>query len=67
MAVILADDASIRTPELPVTVLPGPQVEFTLPREQRSLAELEKRYIEQVYCQAGFHKAMTSAILGVSR
>ena len=67
MAVILADGAPIRPPDLPVKISQAPPIEFALPSEQMTLDALEKRYIEQVYRQTGFHKSNTSSILGISR
>jgi DNA-binding NtrC family response regulator len=54
-------------PELPVKISQASPIDFALPSEQTTLAELEQRYIEQVYRQTGFHKSNTSSILGVSR
>ncbi len=67
MAVILAEGQEIAPDHLPVKVAEGRPVEFALPQEQMSMADLEARYIEQVYRQTRFHKVKTSQILQISR
>ncbi|BCR06576.1 sigma-54-dependent Fis family transcriptional regulator [Desulfuromonas versatilis] len=67
MAAILADGREIAPEHLPVKVAEGRPVEFALPQEQMSMAELEARYIEQVFRQTRFHKVKTSQILQISR
>ncbi|AMV73652.1 sigma-54 dependent transcriptional regulator [Desulfuromonas carbonis] len=67
MASILADGEDISAEQLPVKVMQGTPVEFTVPHEQMTLAELEALYIEQVYRQTRYHKVRTSSILGISR
>ncbi|TYO96634.1 DNA-binding NtrC family response regulator [Geothermobacter ehrlichii] len=67
MATILADGDTIDAEHLPVKVSEGTPVEFALPKEQMSLEDVERLYIEQVYRQTGYHKLKTSSILGISR
>ncbi len=67
MAAILADGADIGADHLPLKVTRGEPVEFALPSEQMSLAQLEALYIEQVYRQTRFHKVNTARILDISR
>jgi len=67
MAVILSDGEVIQASDLPVKISQSPPVDFTLPTEQMTLAAIERRYIEQVYRQTGFHKVNTANILAISR
>ncbi|GAB4167968.1 MAG: sigma-54 dependent transcriptional regulator [Geothermobacteraceae bacterium] len=67
MATILADGGPLGAEHLPVKVSEAPPVDFALPREQMSLDDVERLYIEQVFRQTGYHKLKTSDILGISR
>ena len=67
MAAILADGADLGAEHLPVKIVQGEPVQFAVPSEQMSLAELEGLYIEQVYRQTRFHKVNTARILDISR
>jgi DNA-binding NtrC family response regulator len=67
MAVIFAEGGVIGLDHLPVKVAEGRPVAFNLPQEQMTMADLERRYIEQVYRQTRFHKVRTAQILDISR
>jgi len=67
MAVIMADGADIALEHLPVRVAKGRAVNFDLPQENLSMSDVERRYIEQVYRQTGYHKLRTADILKISR
>ncbi len=67
MAVILADNGPITLEHLPVKVAEGRKVQFTLPKEQLSMADIERLYIEQVLRETRFHKVKAAQILDISR
>ena len=67
MAVIFADGGVIGPDQLPGKVAEERPAAFSLPREQLSLAIVERMYIEQVYRQTRFHKVRTAQILDISR
>ncbi len=67
MAVILAEGQDLTPDHLPVKVATAEQVDFALPREELSLEDVERRYIQQVYRQTRGHKVNAVRILGISR
>ncbi len=67
MSVILVEDGEIHPRHLPTKLATEAVTPMAAPQKGMSLEDVERLYIEQVYCQTGFHKLRTAQILKIAR
>ena len=67
MAILLADGRPISPEHLPVQIVDGTPLDFSLPQQQMTLDDMERIYIEQLFRHTGGHKLKTASILNISR